>query len=60
MKVQNVREKGFPGELTEEELEAVKLFQKELQTRDPIYNQIVRHMSSVEKEAFALCRFLRA
>jgi len=60
LKVQNVREKGFPGELTEEELEAVKLFQKELQTRDPIYNQIVRHLSSVEKEAFALCRFLRA
>ena len=60
LKVQNVREKGFPGELTEEELEAVKLFQKELQTREPIYNQIVRHLSSVEKEAFALCRFLRA
>lgn len=55
-----VREPGFPGELTEEELEAVKLFQSELQTRDQIYNQIVRSFSSVEKEAYALCRFLRA
>lgn len=60
LSVKNVREKGFPGELTETELEAVKLFRKELQTRDPIYNQIVRSMSAVEKEAYALCRFLRA
>ncbi len=56
----NVREKGFPGELTETELEAVKHFQSELQTRDPIYNQIVRALSAVEKEAYALCRWLRA
>ena len=57
----NVREKGFPGELTEEEeLEAVKLFQSELKARDPIYSQIVRSLSMVEKEAYALCRWLRA
>ncbi|KAL3787254.1 hypothetical protein HJC23_004128 [Cyclotella cryptica] len=55
-----VRERGFPGELTEMELEAVKLFKKELEVRDPIYYDIVRSFSSVEKEAFALCRFLRA
>ncbi|KAL7537694.1 hypothetical protein ACHAWF_005873 [Thalassiosira exigua] len=58
--VPNVREKGFPGELTEEELEAVKLFRDELQTRNPIYNEIVRSFSVVEKEAYALCRWLRA
>mmetsp|Transcript_32706 Transcript_32706/g.68793 ORF Transcript_32706/g.68793 Transcript_32706/m.68793 type:complete len:469 (-) Transcript_32706:1998-3404(-) len=56
----NVREKGFPGELTETELEAVKLFQSELKSRDPIYNQIVSALSAAEKEAYALCRFLRA
>jgi hypothetical protein len=60
LNVRNVREKGFPGELTEEELEAVKLFQKELRSRDPIYEQIVRSLSEVEKEAYALCRWLRA
>ncbi|KAL7543248.1 hypothetical protein ACHAXR_012547 [Thalassiosira sp. AJA248-18] len=60
LKMPNVREKGFPGELNEHELEAVKLFQSELKTRDPIYGQIVRSLSMVEKEAYALCRWLRA
>lgn len=60
LKMQGVREKGFPGELTEAELEAVKLFQSELTRRDPIYNEIIRALSSVEMEAYALCRFLRA
>ena len=60
LKMPSVREKGFPGELTEPELEAVKLLQSELKRRDPIYNEIVRALSSVEKEAYALCRFLRA
>jgi hypothetical protein len=55
-----VRERGYPGELTEEELEAVKLFKKELLSRDPIYYDIVRSFASVEQEAYALCRFLRA
>jgi hypothetical protein len=60
LKIPSVMEKGFPGELTEMELEAVKLLQSELKKRDPIYNEIVRALSSVEKEAYALCRFLRA
>jgi hypothetical protein len=60
LKMPNVREKGFPGELTEAELEAVKLLQFELRRRDPIYNEIVCALSSVEMEAYALCRFLRA
>lgn len=55
-----IRERGFPGELTDLELEAVKLFKKELEAKDPIYYDIVRCFSSVEKEAYALCRFLRA
>lgn len=60
LKKRSVREKGFPGELTDAELEAVKLLQCELMKRDPIYNEIVRALSTVEKEAYALCRFLRA
>lgn len=60
LKMVGVREKGFPGELTEVELEAVKLFRSELNRRDPIYNEIVHALSSVEMEAYALCRFLRA
>jgi hypothetical protein len=55
-----VRERGYPGELTDAELDAVKLFKKELGLRDPIYYEIVRSFSTVEKEAYALCRFLRA
>lgn len=60
LKTTNVREKGFPGELTEGELEAVKRFKSELEARDPVYKEIVHALSSVEKEAYALCRFLRA
>lgn len=56
----HVRERGFPGELTEKELEAVKLLQSELKVRDPIYKDIIQSFSSVEKEAYSLCRFLRA
>ncbi len=55
-----VREKGFPGELTAKELEAVTLFRSELDKRDPVYKGVVRSFSSVEQEAYALCRFLRA
>jgi hypothetical protein len=55
-----ITERGFPGELTEGELEAVKSFKEELKKRDAIYTDIVSSFSSVEKEAYALCRFLRA
>ena len=55
-----ISEKGFPGALTEEELKAVERLWSELKTRDPIYNEIVRSFSVVEKEAYSLCRWLRA
>ena len=61
LKTSNVREKGFPGELSAMELEAVQRFQHELQTRtDRTYHQIVHSFREVESEAYALCRFLRA
>lgn len=52
--------KGFPGALSEKELEAVERFRSELKSRDPIYNEIVHSFSVVEKEAYSLCRWLRA
>ena len=55
-----VRERGFPGELDETELEVVKRFRAELSVRDPVYGEIVRSFSDVEGEAYALCRWLRA
>lgn len=55
-----VSEKGFPGALTDKELEAVERLWSELKSRDPIYNEIVRSLSVVEKEAYSLCRWLRA
>lgn len=61
LQISNVRERGFPGELSTIELEAVKRFQQELQTRDDkVYHQIVYSFREVESEAYALCRFLRA
>ena len=55
-----VSEKGFPGALTEEELDAVKRFKSELESKDPVYTEIVRSFKVVEKEAYSLCRWLRA
>ena len=61
LQISNVRERGFPGELSTIELEAVKRFQQELQTRDDkVYHQIVYSFREVESEAYALCQFLRA
>lgn len=52
--------RGYPGELTEEELETCLKFREELKKRDPAFKEIVMAMHPHEKEAFALCRFLRA
>jgi hypothetical protein len=51
--------RGYPGELTEEELETCLKFREELKKRDPAFKQMVMAMYPHEKEAFALCRFLR-
>jgi hypothetical protein len=52
--------RGYPGELTEDELETCLEFREELKKRDPAFKQMVTAMHPHEKEAFALCRFLRA
>mmetsp|Transcript_55671 Transcript_55671/g.134938 ORF Transcript_55671/g.134938 Transcript_55671/m.134938 type:complete len:632 (+) Transcript_55671:138-2033(+) len=51
---------GYPGDLTESELDACLKFREELKIRDPAYRQMVLAYSPQEDEAFALCRFLRA
>jgi hypothetical protein len=51
---------GYPGELTDYELEACLKFREELKKRDPAYKEMVHAYAPAEDEAFALCRFLRA
>lgn len=64
---------GYPGALTEAELEACQEFQKQLQIRadvatdnnnnkkdGTVYREMVRAFYPVEEEPYALCRFLRS
>lgn len=52
--------RGYPGELTQDELETCLKFREELKKRDPAFKEMVMAMHPHENEAFALCRFLRA
>lgn len=53
--------RGYPGNLTPDELQACLQFRNELKLhRDAAYREIVYAYGPVEDEAFALCRFLRA
>jgi hypothetical protein len=52
--------RGYPGELSQEELDACLRFREELKRRDPAYREMVHAYSPAEDEEFALCRFLRA
>ncbi|VEU34199.1 unnamed protein product [Pseudo-nitzschia multistriata] len=51
---------GYPGELTESDLETCLKFREELKKRDPAFKEMVMSMHPYEHEAFALCRYLRA
>lgn len=51
--------RGYPGELTEAELETCLKFREELKKRDPAFREMVMQMHPYEAEAFALCRILR-
>lgn len=57
---------GYPGELTEEEVEQVKEFRDQLKQRKQaggdghVYEEMVRAFRPTEEEPYALCRFLRA
>lgn len=56
----NVRERGYPGELTEKELEECQKFYREIHNRKGHYLQIVYALQGIEEEAYAICRFMRA
>lgn len=60
----NYHGRGYPGELTEEELSDCLRFRSELNRRktdgESRYRQMVDAFHGVEEEAYALCRFLRA
>ena len=51
---------GYPGELTEQELDICLDFREQLKTRNPAYREMVLSMCPYESEAFALCRALRS
>ena len=51
---------GYPGELTEDELDTCLEFREQLKKRDPAFKEMVMAMHPHENEAFALCRILRS
>lgn len=53
-------ERGYPGELTLEEVEECQQFYKEIKQRKGVYEEIVYSCSDVEQEPYTLCRFVRA
>lgn len=60
----NYQDRGYPGELTKEELSACLRFRSELNQRktdgESRYREIVDAFHGIEEEPYALCRFLRA
>ena len=66
--VSTIKVPGYPGELTEHEVDACLRFRTQLEEKaraadDPngrYYREIVDAFHSVEEEPYALCRFLRA
>ena len=52
--------RGYPGDLTAEELETCLTFRDDLKESHPAFKAMVMAMHPYESEAFALCRFLRA
>jgi len=52
--------RGYPGDLTKEEMETCLAFRHALKEKDdPSYKEMVEAFKEVEDEPFALCRFLR-
>jgi len=58
-----VQERGYPGQLTEEELLQCQMFYREIHARglkDSHYLDIVYSLRGIEEEPYAICRFMRA
>lgn len=52
--------RGYPGDLTQEELDTCLAFRKAIKEKeDPSYKEMVEQFKQVEEEPYALCRFLR-
>lgn len=52
--------RGYPGDLTQEELDTCLAFRQALKEKDdPSYREMVDAFKEVEEEPYALCRFLR-
>uniref|UniRef100_A0A7S4ILK2 CRAL-TRIO domain-containing protein n=1 Tax=Odontella aurita TaxID=265563 RepID=A0A7S4ILK2_9STRA len=60
----NYNDRGYPGELTDVELDACLRFRSELNRRktdgESRYREMVDALHGIEEESYALCRFLRA
>ncbi|KAL7577621.1 hypothetical protein ACA910_015140 [Epithemia clementina (nom. ined.)] len=56
----NVKERGYPGQLTEEELAQCILFYREIHKRRGNFLDIVYSLNGIEEEPYAICRFMRA
>lgn len=55
-----IHEWGFPGELTDEQVECFKKFRDEVEKRGGDFHEAVYSFGDVEGEAFTLTRWLRA
>lgn len=59
-----VTQAGYPGELTQKELEACLEFRAQIKMKreegQPTYYEMVHVLDGLEDEAFALCRIMRA
>ena len=55
-----VQERGYPGQLTEEELLQCQMFYREIHQRKGHYLEIVYGLKDSEDEPYAICRFMRA
>lgn len=56
-------QRGYPGDLTKEELAACLEFRKELKEKreeEPSYYEMVYCYRGIEDESYALCRYMRA
>eukprot|EP00522_Entomoneis_paludosa_P012964 CAMPEP_0172447248 /NCGR_PEP_ID=MMETSP1065-20121228/6588_1 /TAXON_ID=265537 /ORGANISM="Amphiprora paludosa, Strain CCMP125" /LENGTH=623 /DNA_ID=CAMNT_0013198495 /DNA_START=39 /DNA_END=1910 /DNA_ORIENTATION=- len=55
-----VQERGYPGQLNEEELSQCQQFYREIHERQGHYLEIVYSLQGVEEEPYAICRYMRA
>ena len=55
-----IKERGYPGQLTDEELAQCILFYREIHKRKGNLLDMVYALKGIEEEPYAICRFMRA